>query len=265
MISSTSNAQIKNIIALQKKARERNSQGVFVCEGRKIFEEARDFKDKRVIKAYVSESFYENLENSEQYFEETEYEIVADNVFNEAAQTITPQGILAIVKQPHYELEDMVNADDVRLLLLEDLRDPGNLGTIIRAGEGAAVTGIILSKESVDIFNPKVIRSTMGSVFRVPFVYAEDFKDMLLMLKKAGINIFAAHLEGAVFYDSADLTGKSAIMIGNEANGISNEAAALSDVKIKIPMAGSVESLNAGVAASILMYERYRQLRNLSK
>lgn len=261
MISSTSNTQIKNIAALQKKSRERNSQGVFICEGRKMFEEARNFRDGRIVKAYVSESFFEELDDKNAYFEGIEYELVSDNVFKEAAQTVTPQGILAIVKQPVHSFIEIIEKDEARLLLLEDLRDPGNLGTIIRTAEGAGITGVILSRESVDIFNPKVIRSTMGSVFRVPVVYVEDFYDALDKIHEAGIKIFAAHLEGAVYYDEADFTGKTAIMIGNEANGITDRAAELSDVKVKIPMEGNVESLNAGVAAAVLMYERYRQLR----
>lgn len=259
MISSLANPQIKHLIQLQKKSRDRKEEGVFICEGRKMFEEARDFKDGRVVKAYVSESFFDTI--NEDFFQGTPFEIVSDSVFRETAETITPQGILAIVKQPVYNQKDMITADKVRILLLEDIRDPGNLGTMMRTAEGAGFTGVILSKGSVDLFNPKVIRSTMGAIYRVPFFYAEDFVSTLTEMRKAGIGIYAAHLNGACDYDNVSYGEKTAIMIGNEANGLSEESAENSTQCIKIPMEGSVESLNAGVAAAVLMYEVYRQLR----
>ena len=261
MISSLSNMQIKNIIQLQKKGRERKEQGVFVCEGIKMFEEARAFKDGRIVKAYVSENFYEEQNQIGKQFEDVPYEVVSEQVFKEISETMTPQGILAIVKQPEYSLEDMIQDVDARLLLLEDIRDPGNLGTMIRTAEGAGFRGIILSKGCVDMFNPKVIRSTMGAIYRVPFIYAENFIDTLAELKKHHVSIYAAHLDGACDYDTISYENKIAILIGNEANGLSEESAAISSRCIKIPMEGNVESLNAGVAAAILMYEVYRQNR----
>jgi TrmH family RNA methyltransferase len=148
------------------------------------------------------------------------------------------------------------------LLLLEDIRDPGNLGTMIRTAEGAGVTGIILNGSSVDIYNPKVIRSTMGSIYRVPFYYAEDFFEVLTEVKKQGIIIYAAHLLGKPYDTEDSFRMKCAFLIGNEANGLSKEVSAMADALIKIPMAGKVESLNAAVAAAILMYEAARQRKN---
>lgn len=261
MISSLSNAQIKNIIQLQKKGRERKEQGVFVCEGIKMFEEARAFKDGRIIKAYLSERYFEEQNQIGNHFEDVPYEVVSDQVFREISETMTPQGILAIVKQPEYTLLDMIKDEEARLLLLEDIRDPGNLGTMVRTAEGAGFSGIILSKGSVDMFNPKVIRSTMGAIYRVPFIYSENFLDTLADLKKKQVSIYAAHLEGACDYDAISYEKKTAILIGNEANGLSDESAAIASRCIKIPMEGNVESLNAGVAAAILMYEVYRQKR----
>lgn len=261
MISSLSNSQIKNIIQLQKKGRERKEQGVFVCEGIKMFNEARDFRDGRIIKAYFSESFYKEQIAAGESYEDIPYEVVSDQVFKEISETMTPQGILAIVKQPQYSMEHMFKGEEARLLLLEDIRDPGNLGTMVRTAEGAGFSGIILSKGSVDIYNPKVIRSTMGAIFRVPFFYSEDFIETLADLKKQQVNIYAAHLEGACDYDSISYGSKTAIMIGNEANGLSSQSAESANQCIKIPMEGNVESLNAGIAAAILMYEVYRQKR----
>ncbi len=146
-------------------------------------------------------------------------------------------------------------------MVLETLQDPGNLGTILRAGEGAGVTGVIMNRETADIYNPKVIRSTMGSIYRVPFFYTDDLKGTVERIKAAGVRLYAAHLKGENNYDKADYTGSTGFMIGNEALGLKDETAALADSYVKIPMAGQVESLNAAVAASVLMFEAARQRR----
>lgn len=260
IISSSSNAQVKNLILLQKKAKARDEQGIFVIEGLKMFEEA--FQAGILVKAYVSESFYqEKLQEDSGFFDDMDYEIIADSVFRTISETKTPQGIMGTVEKAEYSLESMLNTPDTCLLLLEDIRDPGNLGTMIRTAEGAGITGIIFNNSTVDIYNPKVIRSTMGSIYRVPFYQAEDFYEILKKVKKQGITIFAAHLLG-IPYDTEDSFRKRcALLIGNEANGLSQQASENADILIKIPMAGKVESLNAAVAAAILMYEAARQRR----
>lgn len=255
MITSTSNVQIKQITALLKKSKERKEQKAFVIEGRKMFEEIAE-KPDRVIRAYFSES-YAKEQYADMEFPAVSYEIVADSVFEAMAETVTPQGVLAIVRMPEYTLEEMIQNAGT-LLLLENLRDPGNLGTIIRTAEAAGVSGVILSKESVDIYNPKVIRSTMGAVYRVPFLYVEDFLQLLQELSAREVRLLAAHLKGKKTFDKADYSGKVGILIGNEANGLSEEASELAEEKVLIPMAGSVESLNAAVAAALLMYEAFR-------
>lgn len=257
MITSTSNAQMKNLSALLKKSKERKEQKCFVIEGRKMFEEICS-DEKRLVKAYFSETYAK-----ERYGDELPgfpCEVVADKVFEAVAETVTPQGVLAIVKMPEYSLKTMIQQAGT-LMLLEDLRDPGNLGTIIRTAEAAGVAGIILSRESVDVYNPKVIRSTMGAVYRVPFLYADDFYETLQVLKQHGVRLFAAHLKGTKNFDEASYDGKVGILIGNEANGLTERAAQLAEEKVLIPMAGNVESLNAAVAAALLMYEAFRKQR----
>ncbi len=263
MITSSSNSQIKNLMKLQKQSKARNEQEVFVCEGKKMFEEVASQRRNLIQKVYLVESCYHQYAKQDPaYLKDLDFEVVSDQVMKEASETITPQGILAIVKQPTYTLSDMIYGDSIRLLLLEDIRDPGNLGTMVRTAEGVGMSGIVLSKDSVDMFNPKVIRSTMGAIFRVPFLYAEDFFACLNQIKNEGIEVYAAHLQGAVWYDKVSFQGKSAILIGNEANGLSETATSLSTQRIKIPMEGNVESLNAAIAAAVLMYESYRQIRN---
>ena len=265
MISSSSNQQIKNLVQLQTKGKVRNKEKQYVIEGIKMFEEVLHCEEAHLVKTFVAESFFESLakEKSELYkkLSTIDMEIVSDKVFKEISDTMTPQGILAIVRQPEYRLEDMLKQKKVNLIVLEDLRDPGNLGTIIRTAEGAGVTGIILSKASVDIFNPKVIRSTMGAIYRVPFVYVDQMHDTLEQLKKEDVVLYATHLAANHYYDEVEYGDRTAVLIGNEANGLTEQTAKRSDVLLKIPMEGKVESLNAGVATSIMIYEIYRQHR----
>lgn len=264
VISSSSNQQIKNISLLLKKSKAREEQGLFVIEGLRIFEEAR--LEGSLAKAYFSEGFYhEKLLSDPGFFHGFEYEVIADKVFQEVSETMTPQGVLGLVRGAGYALEEMISKENPCLLLLEDIRDPGNLGTMIRTAEGAGMTGVILNSTCVDIYNPKVIRSTMGSIFRVPFYRAEDFNGTVRKLKEHGIQVFAAHLSGESYDTEGSFVTSSAILIGNEANGLSEEASSLADSLIRIPMEGKVESLNAAVAAAILMYEVQRQRRKNSE
>ena len=270
MITSTSNAQVKQLIQLQKKGKLRDRQGVFVAEGLKMFREA---PMEQIVKVYVSQSLYKRLEDvgrtggsqeggtDWEGLNRVSHEVVEDSVFRVVCDTQTPQGILCILRQSQYDLEKLLQTPAPLFLVLENLQDPGNLGTILRTAEGAGVTGVLLSRDSVDIYNPKVVRSTMGSIFRVPFLYAEDLLETLGILKSCGIQSFAAHLEGTKNYDQEEYRKGAAFLIGNESNGLSEALAAQADTYIRIPMEGQLESLNAAVAAAILVYEAYRQRR----
>ena len=260
IISSESNGQIKEIIKLQKQARERKKTKKFVVEGIKMVQEAINFK--KLDKMYVSESALEKTAQSiGKKIEKIPYEIVADNVFRQISDTVTPQGVLAVVNMPEYDIKDILSDDRKSWILLDDLRDPGNLGTIFRTAEAAGVTGILLSKDCVDVYNPKVIRSTMGAVFRMPFLYVEDLPEKIKELQKKSIKTYAAHLRGENAYDEEDYTTGCAFLIGNEGNGLRDEVADCADCLIRIPMEGEAESLNAAVAAAVLMFEAGRQRR----
>ena len=256
MITSTSNPQVKNLQQLGRKAKLRNEQDVFLVEGTKMYLEA---PAERIRKVYLSQSLYE--EKGESFVKGHDVEILEDRVFAAACDTKTPQGVLCMVQQYHYRLEDLLKKKNPLLMILENLQDPGNLGTIFRTAEAAGVTGIIMSRDCVDIYNPKTIRSTMGAVFRMPFVYSEDFISTIERLKMQGIRVYAAHLDGKNAYDREDYRGKTAFLIGNEGNGLRREVADCADTWIRIPMEGQAESLNAAVAASILMFEVSRQRR----
>ena len=144
---------------------------------------------------------------------------------------------------------------DPLFLLLEDVQDPGNLGTMIRTAEGAGADGIFMTEGCVDVYNPKTIRSTMGSLYRVPFVCGASLLEVTALLKKEKITTYAAHLKGEKFFHEIDYHGGSAFLIGNEGNGLREETADLADTYLKIPMEGKLESLNAAMAAGLLMYQ----------
>ena len=239
MITSTSSSQVKHVISLLSKARERKKNKEYVVEGvRMVSEVPADL----LVKIYMSERFHGNNPEyvhelvKKQGISSDSIEIVADNVFDRMSQTQTPQGIM-----------------------VENLQDPGNLGTILRMGEGAGVTGVVMSSNTVDIYNPKTIRSTMGSIFRVPFVYVQDFSDAVSQCQNAGIKVYAAHLDGKNTYLGEDYREGTAFLIGNEGNGLTEDITKQADTLIRIPMQGEVESLNAAIACTILTYEAVRQ------
>lgn len=262
MITSTSNAKIKRIVQLRKKKKARDAEGVFLVEGIRMF---REIPEKLLQEIYISESC-EEKEGKEIRRRASACgirpELVSDGVFAYLSDTQTPQGILCVVGQLSYSLEEVADASCPHMLVLDRLQDPGNVGTILRTAEGAGVTGILLDGECADIYNPKTIRSTMGSIFRMPFYYIQDLEEGIRYLKKRGICTYAAHLEGKRAYDEEDYRRPCAFLIGNEGNGLRPEIADLADTYIRIPMAGEVESLNAAIASAVLMFEAGRQRRS---
>ena len=255
-IDSAKSAQVKHVAALQKKARTRREEGCFVVEGIRMVAEA---PADRLEAVYASDSFL--AAGGAEKLSGISYTEVSDAAFKAMAETQTPQGVLAVVRMKPWEEQEIYGNPHALLVILENLQDPGNLGTILRAGEGAGVTGVIMSRETVDIYNPKVIRSTMGSIYRVPFLISEDLSAVMEQCHAHGIKTCAAHLRGTMDYDRADYREKSAFLIGNEAAGLSDALSGQADTLVKIPMLGKVESLNAAVAASVLLYEAARQRR----
>ena len=251
MITSTSNAQVKELAKLQKKSRLRDEKGIFLVEGPRMTEE---IPAERIEKVYASESF---AKKNKEFLEKLQapVELLTDTVFAYVSDTKTPQGILAIVKRLNYTMNDLMQVKNQKaphLVVLDNLQDP----------EAAGVTGILLSKDCVDVYNPKVIRSTMGAVFRMPFLYVEDLPEKIKELQKKSIKTYAAHLRGENAYDEEDYTTGCAFLIGNEGNGLRDEVADCADCLIRIPMEGEAESLNAAVAAAVLMFEAGRQRKN---
>ena len=257
MITSTSNPQIKNLVLLGKKAKARREQGVFLAEGRKMLEEAPKEWIRRI---YLSESFVCERKNWD-CIRKMDYETLSDHVLKAAGDTQTPQGVLMVLAIPEWNFEEILKHKKGCYLFLENIQDPGNLGTMIRAGEAAGVTAVIADKTTVDLYNPKTVRATMGSIFRMPFLAADDFYGTIQTMKEGGAKIYAAHLDGKKLYHELDYRESCGFLIGNESSGLSETAAALAEERIRIPMQGGVESLNAAMAAAVLMYEADRQRR----
>lgn len=246
MIISKTNDYIKHIKALSEK-KYRDEYHEFVIEGIKLINEA--IIEKANIKKIL---ICEELLKGKIEFENIEY--VSETVFRYISETQNPQGILAVVEQP------MVKEEYKTVIFaLDNLRDPGNLGTIIRTLDAAGISSLILSKGSADLYNPKVIRSTMGAIFRINAEYTENLQEKLLKLKASGYKVIVTSLMAQNYIYDLNLKEKVIIVIGNESQGVSEEILKIADVKTKIPMIGKSESLNAGVAASILAYEVVRQ------
>ncbi|MCR4589012.1 MAG: RNA methyltransferase [Lachnospiraceae bacterium] len=272
-MTSFNNNRIKDTAALLKQARARREQDAFVVEGIRM---CREIPKGKLVSLYLSEELASRaggsisepdpaLQDLISYAKskgEGVLEVVKQDVFERMADTKSPQGILAVVRQFRYEEADLLKQESPLLLALENLQDPGNLGTMFRSGEASGIGGILMSKDTVDVYNPKVIRSTMGSVFRVPFFYTEDFCGSIRQLQSRGIQTCAAHLQGSESYEAYDYKKPTVFIIGNEGNGLTKEATEAAACRLKIPMEGQVESLNAATAATVLLFEAARQRRN---
>jgi len=268
MITNTSNPRVKKVAKLNKQAKARADERAFVIEGIKLFLEAPLEFIKEI---YYTEYFYEKYIEPEGPVREkyllldmhpTFNQMVSDFCFDRMSDTKTPQGVLCVLKHIVWDMPGLVSRRDEHpiYLLIEDLNDPGNLGTIFRTAEAAGVTAIFMNEGCADIYNPKVVRSTMGSIFRVPFVYT-----MLMLvipeLLKNGVNIFATCPDGAVSYEKFDFRGAAAFLIGSESHGLSEPLKRKVTQHLAIPMAGEVESLNAAVATAVFLFEATRQRR----
>lgn len=267
IITSASNDKIKDVKKLVKSSKERYEQGVYIVEGIRMF---REIPATSIVAVYVSECFYAN---NTDLVDDCGVEpcVVSDKVFNSISDTGTPQGIMALVKMLKWSLKDVLGErstawygdeescrESAFVIIAERLQDPGNLGTIMRTAEAAGATGIILSSDSVDVFNPKVVRSTMGSIFRVPVYVSEDLSADIDKLKEKGVTIYGAHLKGQDFYEK-DFKNACGFLVGNEGKGLSDEISSKADDLIKIPMKGKVESLNAATSVAVISYEVLRQ------
>ncbi len=256
-ISSKDNELIKHIKKLKDK-KERDLSNEYIIEGIKLIQEA--IQENAKIKQII---ICDDCEKTESIPKDLMYEIakqeciyVTNKVFDSITEVMNPQGILAIIEKQSKEMQ-IDDKQDI-ILALDDIQDPGNLGTILRTADSIGLTQILVSKGTADSYNPKVVRSTMGAIFRVKIIECEDLVKTLKEIKKHKFEIVVSSLQtDNSIYDIN--YHKKVIVIGNEANGVKKEIQDLADKKIKIPMLGKTESLNASVATGIILYEYVRQ------
>lgn len=258
-ITSFKNPLIKEVKSLCKK-KDRESSGLFIVEGIKMVEEMVD-NFYSIKNLFYTDSLLKNQEGYLLFSKIKDMKVlvyVSEDVFKEISDTENPQGVLATVNFSKNNIDKLEFNGNIFLLYLDKIQDPGNMGTIIRTADAFKVNGILLREGCVDPYNPKVVRSTMGSIFRVPLYFLEDGLEEINILRSKGIRVYASSLESNKDIDEIDFVN-SLVIIGNESNGVSDEISMLAHEYIKIPMSGGAESLNAGVAASIIMYEAMKQ------
>ena len=258
-ITSASNPRVKRLTNLRRKTKSRREEQAFILEGERLY---RDTPRKFIKEIYMTEEFLDDKLGGAAQEDVT---IITPQIMQKISDTDTPQGVLCVAKMPSHERADLLGdgkSSKPMLLLLENIQDPGNLGTMMRTAEAAGVTGVLMSRNTVDLFNPKTVRATMSAIFRVPFMYTNDLAGEMRSLQESyGIKIYAAHLKASRPYDEVVCTGPCAFLIGNEGNGLTDAAAEAADARIHIPMKGQIESLNAAMAAGILLFEAARQRR----
>ncbi|MGL5576540.1 MAG: TrmH family RNA methyltransferase [Sarcina sp.] len=255
VIESKNNSLFKNIKKLKEK-KYRNQSSTYLIEGLRFVDEA--FKSGVEIETLL---FTEEFKEKHSEFLENrnikEEIILSPNLLKELSFTGTPQGVMAIVAMENKELKD----GDI-VVLVDKVQDPGNMGTIIRTAHAVGAAGIITTKGTVDIYNDKTLRSTMGSIFYLPIIEDNNL-EKINELKSEGFRLVVSSLQGKNDFFNEDLSGKTIIAVGNEGNGVSDEVYDISDIKVKIPMPGNAESLNVAVATSVMLYEKIRQ--NINK
>lgn len=263
-ITNPKNNFIRFIKSLKKK-KTREEKGKFLLEGINAVKEA--LKSNIEIPYFIYSLDLFKVKGGKELFEDLEKRdvqliAVSEGVFNKLSDTKTPQGILAVPSRLKWDEKALFEKDSSMVIVLTGLQDPGNMGTIVRLADALAVDGIIVSEDTVDHYNPKTVRSTMGAIFRVPVFKAENIRDYLEKLKQNGYITIATTLsDRSQSYEKVDYTkyNKIALITGNEANGIPEDICEISDINIKIPILGDIESLNAGVATGISAYEIMRQ------
>lgn len=245
---------------LVKKFRDEYKE--FSIEGLRIIMDAIDNK-KEIKRILFNDTLYKTAggEKLLKICQDKGYPIykISDKMFRDISDTKNPQGILAVLSYEEYDISNIFNKDSAFLLLLDRIQDPGNLGTILRTADAAGIDGVLITKGSVDIYNPKTIRSTMGSIFHLPIIPSISTDSLLPLLDMHGFDVISTTLDTNTYLYDISFSKKTVIVIGNEANGICPDIINKSDILIKIPMFGKAESLNAAVAASIIIYESARQ------
>ncbi len=255
IITSKDNPSVKTAVKLKKSAKHRRKLGLFIAEGLRVCYDAM-LSSAKIEILFVTE--YAVQKNLEKYAELSEYAektyVVSDEIFSLISDTETPQGFLCIIKA----LDKITQFDTIKtggkFLALDNVQDPNNLGTILRSAEAFGISGIAMSADCCDIYSPKVVRGSMGAVFRLPFLVCDTIAQFLV--DNPQLNSYAAVVDSsAERLTDIDFSSPCVAVIGNEGNGLKDETISACTRKITIPMNGKAESLNASTAASIIIWE----------
>lgn len=262
-ISSPQNRLYKQAVKQQRPGQARRD-GVFAVEGIRAVEELSKASGWETVSLWADKEFFRQrpLYRTvyERSFPQAQGNVVPHDLFLRLSGTENPQGILAVVRRRSFRLEEVLRPGERYLLVvLENVQDPGNIGTILRTSDAAGAQALVLTRNCCDIYSPKVVRSSMGSLLHLPVLVMEDVSAAAQALGAYQIALYAASLEKSRTPWETDFTGNSAILIGNEGAGLSEQALSCARARVRIPMPGQAESLNAAIACGILLYEAVRQ------
>ncbi len=254
MITNPADPQVKAIARLGQRTR-RDDAGVFIVEGPQAVRELLTFAPNSVVDVFYTAAFAQKHGGILQLAERSPATVdeVSDQVLAVMADTMTPQGVVAVAQLLKHSLDDL---DSFRLIAIcDEIRDPGNAGTVIRAADAAGADAVILTGASVDLHNPKLVRASTGSIFHLPIIEYDDLADVVEWLQSRGVTVFAAAADGESIPDmQSALVKPTAWLFGNEAHGLDDNARELADRVVSVPIYGKAESLNLATAASVCLY-----------
>lgn len=254
MISNTNDPAVKAVKRLAQRSR-RDEAGVFLVEGPQAVRELLQHAPESAVDVFYTAAFKDRYGSIVALAERSPATVdeVSDKVLAEMADTVTPQGVIAVAQLIELSLTDI--GDAKLIAICHEVRDPGNAGTVIRAADAAGADAVILTGDSVDLHNPKLVRSSTGSIFHLPIVEHGDLADVVELLADRGVRVLAAAADGTTIPDVRELLSQpTAWLFGNEARGLDDDSRALADLVVSVPIFGKAESLNLGTAASVCLY-----------
>lgn len=259
IITSTQNAKVKHVVALQQKSALRRKEGLFVVEGRRELAHCLEAGYK-VIECFILENLerLENLEILETLENLSPLIPVSPQVYEKMAYRGSTEGVIAVVREKQLSLDDLRLSSNPLVIVLERVEKPGNLGAVLRSADAAKADAVIVCDPLTDLYNPNLIRSSIGAVFSVPCVACSS-EECIIFLKARGIQILTAQLQDSSLYYDTDMRRGIAIVMGTESTGLTDQWRQAADAHIRIPMLGQLDSLNVSVSAAILLFEAVRQ------
>lgn len=257
-IESLQNNEVKHVLQLQEKSRLRKREGLFVIEGQRELKLAQKSKYS-IEKVFVCESLVNSTQQESLSFEtNTNVISISEEVYQKIAYRDSTEGVIAVVRCKNHSLEKLLIRDNPLILVAEAPEKPGNIGAILRTADAANVDAVIIANPKTDVYNPNIIRSSVGGIFTTQ-VATGTTTEVITYLQKHDINIYAAILQDAVVYTQIDFTSRVALVVGTEADGLSEDWRKAATQNIIVPMRGQIDSMNVSVAAGILLFEAIRQ------